>query len=106
MRAQGARRLDSLQQRRRLPGTASLDLAPQTPAAALLAVAMFRPVLAASIRSEKLARIEPVKGLRPVEDRRKIALKLRILGTPMTPESPSRRCLTEAEDLLHAAVAV
>jgi hypothetical protein len=81
-------------------------LAFRPPAAALLALAMLWLVLAASIRSEKLTRIEPVNGLRAAENGRQVAMELRIPGTPMTPKSASCRWLTEAKNFLHATVAV
>jgi len=85
-----------------LSDAASLHLPP----AAWLPLAELGPVLAARVSAQKRAGIEPVYGARVVEDRGHRAAEIGGIGTAVVPESFFSRRRLEAEDLLHAAVAV
>ena len=76
------------------------------PAASRLTAAVFRLQLAARIRAEKLARIEPVVRRRSPQDRRKRARELADAWAAPMPQRRARGDLVEAEDLFDAAVAI
>ncbi len=78
----------------------------ELPPAALLPLPILGAELAAGVRAEELARIEPVLRSGSSKDRRQIPAKIGNAGAAVVPEPGAIRHLLEAEDLLYAAVAV
>lgn len=69
-------------------------------------LAVLLTQLAPGIRSEQIARIEPVRGYRVSEDGRKVAGEVRDVRAAPMPERPAIGDALESEHLFHAAVAV
>jgi hypothetical protein len=72
----------------------------------VLPLAVLLAELAAGVRTEEVARIEPVRRDRATEERRKLTGEIRDVRAAPMPEGPAIGHRLESEHLLHAAVAV
>lgn len=84
----------------------TLELIDGLPTAAELSAPVFWTKLAPSIRTKKLAGVEPVMGSSPRADRRQRARKLVVVRASRVPKCVAFRDAVESEHFFDSAVAV